>query len=68
MQAVPTILDTVPEHPKKLKDTIALWTEISELGEKYNCLSLAWGSPNLMPPQFLIEETLNAMNGGEGEN
>ena len=67
MQAVPTILDTLPEHPQKLEDNIALWSEMKELEVKYNCLSLGEGAPNLMPPQFLIQETLNAMNAGNNQ-
>lgn len=68
MQAAPqTILDTVPDHPKKLNDNIAVWSEMKDLCVKYSCLSLGEGAPNVMPPQFLIQDMIDAMNAGHNQ-
>jgi hypothetical protein len=39
--------------PKKLSDTIAVWSEMKELANKYQCLSLGEGAPGFNPPKFL---------------
>lgn len=40
---------------------------MKDLAVKYNCLSLGEGAPNLMPPQFLIDEMVAAMNAGHNQ-
>jgi len=35
---------------------------------KYNALSLGEGAPNLMPPDFLIEDMYTAMKSGAAAN
>ena len=47
--------------PKKLSDNVAVWSEMKDLAIKYKDLSLGEGAPNLMPPQFLLDEMTNAM-------
>ena len=46
---------------KKLSDNVAVWSEMKDLAIKYQDLSLGEGAPNLMPPQFLLDEMTNAM-------
>ena len=55
------LIESLPAHPKKLTDTIAVWSEMKDLQVKYNCLSLGEGAPNIMPPEFLIEDMVAAM-------
>ena len=43
----------LPNEPKKLKDTIAVWSEMNEAALKYKCLSLGEGAPGYNPPEFL---------------
>ena len=41
---------------------------MKDLATKYNCLSLGEGAPALMPPQFLINDMVEAMNAGPAYN
>ena len=54
----------LPNDPKKLKDNIAVWSEMKELQIKYNCLSLGEGAPASNPPDFLVEAMNRAMLAG----
>lgn len=54
----------VPKEPSRQKDTIAVWSEMAMLGQKYKCLSLGEGAPGYMPPQFLVDNLHAAV--GEG--
>jgi hypothetical protein len=40
------VIDSLPKHPEKLKDTMGVWSETNELFVKYDCVSLGWGSPD----------------------
>ena len=51
----------MPKVPKKLSDNVAVWSEMKDLAVKYGCLSLGEGAPNLMPPQFLIDQMNESM-------
>jgi hypothetical protein len=44
------IYPKVPKTPKRLDDTIAVWSEMNEIAKKYNCLSLGEGAPGYSPP------------------
>lgn len=55
------------EHPQKLKDNIAVWSEMKDLQKKYGCLSLGEGAPSLQPPEFLIEDMITAMRDGHNQ-
>jgi aspartate/methionine/tyrosine aminotransferase len=44
-----------------MHDRYCCWNEWYELGEKYNCVSLGQGSPDLGPPKFLVEELKKVM-------
>ena len=39
------LLDQVPKEPQKLKDNIAVWSEMKDLVVKYKGLSLGEGAP-----------------------
>mmetsp|Transcript_24840 Transcript_24840/g.33252 ORF Transcript_24840/g.33252 Transcript_24840/m.33252 type:complete len:445 (+) Transcript_24840:43-1377(+) len=67
MQAATSLQDSLGEHPQKLSDNIAVWSEMKDLMVKYNCLSLGEGAPNLMPPQFLIDDMTAAMQAGHNQ-
>lgn len=56
-----TLQDFLPKTPKKLSDNIAVWSEMKDLAVKHGALSLGEGAPNLMPPQFLLDECNTAM-------
>ena len=38
-------MENIPAHPKRLEDTIAVWSEWNDLKVKYDCLSLGEGAP-----------------------
>ena len=40
---------------------------MKDLATKYNCLSLGEGAPNLMPPRFLIDDMIAAMEAGHNQ-
>ena len=40
---------------------------MKDLATKYKCLSLGEGAPNLMPPKFLIDDMIDAMNAGHNQ-
>ena len=58
------LIETVPKEPKKLKDNIAVWSEMKDLCVKYKALSLGEGAPNIMPPKFLQEDMMSAIESG----
>ena len=62
------LTDIMGAHPRKLQDNIAVWSEMKDLQIKYSCLSLGEGAPNLMPPQFLIDDMLAAMQTSPANN
>jgi hypothetical protein len=41
--------------PQKLADNVAIWTEIKSLADKFGCMSLGEGAPNLMPHPHLVD-------------
>ena len=61
------LIDTVGKHTQKLRDNIAVWSEMKDLMVKYNCLSLGEGATNLNPPKFLIDDMIVAMNAGHNQ-
>lgn len=61
------LIETLPSHPQKLQDNIAVWSEMKDLATKYSCLSLGEGAPNLMPPQFLIDDMIASMQAGNNQ-
>lgn len=62
------LIDSLPNDPKKLKDNIAVWSEMKDLGVKYNCLSLGEGAPARDPPDFLAKAMNQAMIDGFNQN
>ena len=54
----------LPNCPKKLKDTIAVWSEMNEAAVKYKCLSLGEGAPGYNPPEFLRNFMIEAIDEG----
>ncbi len=40
---------------------------MKDLCNKYNCLSLGEGAPNIMPPNFLIDDMIAAMKAGHNQ-
>jgi len=61
------LIDTVGDHPQKLRDFTTVWSEMKDLMVKYNCLSLGEGATNVMPPEFLIEAMNKAMRDGHNQ-
>ena len=57
-----TLYDFLPSEPKKLKDRLSEWGEFFDLTTKYKTLSLGNGAPNWLPPKFLREEMMNAVD------
>ena len=45
VQKPTALLDQVPKEPQKLKDNIAVWSEMKDLVVKYKGLSLGEGAP-----------------------
>jgi len=52
------------DAPARLHDTIAVWTEMKALSDKFACTSLGEGAPNMMPPKFLRDQMIKAIDGG----
>ena len=61
------LIETVGDHPEKLRDYIAVWSEMKDLMAKYQCLSLGEGATNLMPPQFIRTAMVEAMDAGHNQ-
>ena len=59
------IIDNLPSHPEKLKNSMGVWLEAQDLFVKYDCVSLGWGSPDFQPPRFLVDELEKAMEDPE---
>ena len=60
-------MKSVLKAPKRLADNIAVWSEMKELANKYNCLSLGEGAPNLNPPPFLRQHMIQAIDDGHNQ-
>jgi len=67
MQAAGSLQETMGDAPQRLSDNIAVWSEMKDLMVKYGALSLGEGAPNLMPPDFLIEDMYAAMKAGHNQ-
>jgi kynurenine--oxoglutarate transaminase/cysteine-S-conjugate beta-lyase/glutamine--phenylpyruvate transaminase len=57
---------TFPKEPTRLEDNIAVWAELKEIAAKYGCLSLGEGAPEAMPPKFVRDALIQAID--EGHN
>lgn len=53
--------------PHRVDDTVAVWEEFKEITSKYNCISFGEGAPAGNPPQFLIDELMNAIKDGHNQ-
>ena len=60
------LIDQVAKEPRRLKDNIAVWSEMKEICGKYGALSLGEGAPQWDPPQFLAKDMEAAI--AEGHN
>lgn len=58
--------DTIYVKQNKIEDLIDIWVELAEVGKKYGAVSLGVGIPYLEPPNFLIQNLIDATN--EGHN
>ena len=52
----------LPSQPLKLDDNIAVWSEMNETAQRYNCLSLGEGAPAYPPPRFLRDFMIEAID------
>lgn len=54
--------------PHRVDNGLAVWEEFKELTAKYNCISLGEGAPATMPPQFLVDDLMDAIKEGPANN
>lgn len=52
----------------RVDNSLAVWEEFKEITAKYNCISLGEGAPATMPPKFLVDDLMNAINEGPANN
>lgn len=48
----------------KLEDNMCVWQEFGQLARKYGYISLGEGAPHLQPPQFLVDNLMDAIKDG----
>ena len=55
---------TIYKKQTKVEDLLNIWTELAEIGDKYGAVSLGEGTPYLQPPEFLIQNLIDAIREG----
>ena len=53
---------SLPTSPDRLEDNIAIWSEMNEIGAKYNCLPMGEGAPGYKTPKFLRDFMMQAID------
>jgi hypothetical protein len=57
-------LPTMSDEPQKLHDNCAIWSEMKNLCQRFDCTSLGEGAPDSNPPKFLVDQMMKAIEDG----
>lgn len=61
-----SIENVIYRKQKKVDETLNIWAELADLGDKYGAVSLGKGVTHFQPPEFLVNNLLDAIK--EGNN
>ena len=61
-----SIENVIYRKQKKVDESLNIWAELADVGDKYGAVSLGKGVTHFQPPDFLVNNLLDAIK--EGNN